>query len=183
MGCPRQCLETRRRDQLAAAHARPERPALEPLERLVDELQLVGRAIAQREVALLLEDLGRCRRLRAVGHLAGRLDRLAEVRDEARALSLQCRTNVDRIDGCHRRTVRPAAVARRPIYTPREYESGGYPMATATDPVCGMQVDTATSQLSLDHDGTTYWFCGKGCLLEFQDDPDKYLAPDYTPSM
>ena len=56
-------------------------------------------------------------------------------------------------------------------------------MATATDPVCGMQVDTTTSPLSLEHDGTTYWFCGKGCLLEFQDDPDKYLAPDYTPSM
>jgi YHS domain-containing protein len=56
-------------------------------------------------------------------------------------------------------------------------------MATATDPVCGMDVDTTTSQLSLEHDGTTYWFCGKGCMLEFQDDPDKYLDPDYKPSM
>ena len=51
------------------------------------------------------------------------------------------------------------------------------------DPVCGMSVDTATSQLSLEHEGTTYWFCGKGCLLEFKDDPDKYLAEDYVPSM
>jgi Cu+-exporting ATPase len=57
------------------------------------------------------------------------------------------------------------------------------PMAIAVDPVCGMEVDTATSELSLEHDGTTYWFCGKGCLLEFQDDPDKYLDPGYTPSM
>lgn len=56
-------------------------------------------------------------------------------------------------------------------------------MATAIDPVCGMEVDTATSLLSYEHDGTTYWFCGKGCLLEFKDDPDKYLDPDYAPSM
>ena len=49
-------------------------------------------------------------------------------------------------------------------------------MAIAIDPVCGMEVDTATSLLSFEHEGTTYWFCGKGCLLEFKDDPDKYLA-------
>ena len=54
---------------------------------------------------------------------------------------------------------------------------------TATDPVCGMTVDTTTSQLSLEHDGTVYWFCGKGCLLEFRDDPGKYLDPSHIPSM
>ena len=41
-------------------------------------------------------------------------------------------------------------------------------MAIETDPVCGMQVDTETSQLSFEHEGTTYWFCGRGCLLEFR---------------
>jgi YHS domain-containing protein len=46
-----------------------------------------------------------------------------------------------------------------------------------------MQVDTGTSDLKLEHDGKTYWFCGKGCLLEFKDDPEKYLAPGYEPSM
>ena len=56
-------------------------------------------------------------------------------------------------------------------------------MATAIDPVCGMEVDTSMSLLSLEHDDTTYWFCGKGCLLEFKEDPAKYLDPDYTPSM
>jgi Cu+-exporting ATPase len=55
--------------------------------------------------------------------------------------------------------------------------------STAIDPVCGMEVDTTTSQLKLEHDGKTYWFCGRGCLLEFRDDPDKYLDPDYVPSM
>ena len=56
-------------------------------------------------------------------------------------------------------------------------------MAIAIDPVCGMEVDTTTSLLSFEHDGETYWFCGKGCLLEFKDDPDTYLAEDYIPSM
>ncbi len=54
-------------------------------------------------------------------------------------------------------------------------------MAIVKDPVCGMDVDTETSQLSLEHKGQTYWFCGKGCLLEFKDDPDTYLDPSYVP--
>ena len=32
-------------------------------------------------------------------------------------------------------------------------------MAIAIDPVCGMEVDTATSLLSLEQDGTTYHGC------------------------
>jgi Cu+-exporting ATPase len=56
-------------------------------------------------------------------------------------------------------------------------------MAIAIDPVCGMEVDTATSDLSFEFEGTTYWFCGRGCLLEFKDDPQQYLAPDHQPSM
>lgn len=56
-------------------------------------------------------------------------------------------------------------------------------MAIEIDPVCGMEVDTTTSELSFEHDGRTYWFCGKGCLLDFKDDPDRYLDPDYTPTM
>jgi P-type Cu+ transporter len=55
-------------------------------------------------------------------------------------------------------------------------------LATEIDPVCGMTVDTTTSQLSFEHDGTTYWFCSRGCLLEFSDDPDRYLATDQEPS-
>ncbi len=56
-------------------------------------------------------------------------------------------------------------------------------MAMEIDPVCGMEVDPSTSNLSTEHDGTTYWFCGKGCLLDFTDDPERYLASDYQPSM
>jgi YHS domain-containing protein len=54
-------------------------------------------------------------------------------------------------------------------------------MAIEIDPVCGMEVDTEKSQLSLDHDGKTYWFCSRGCMLDFQEDPDKYTDPNYQP--
>ena len=57
---------------------------------------------------------------------------------------------------------------------------------TAIDPVCGMTVDPATARaagLVTEHEGETYLFCGKGCLLEFRDDPATFLDPDYTPSM
>ena len=46
------------------------------------------------------------------------------------------------------------------------------------DPVCGMDVDTTTSQLSTEYEGKTYWFCGKGCMLEFKDDPERFLDPE-----
>ena len=56
----------------------------------------------------------------------------------------------------------------------------------AKDPVCGMEVnpEVATAQgLSSEHDGQTYYFCGKGCKLDFDEDPGKFFAPDYVPSM
>jgi hypothetical protein len=34
-----------------------------------------------------------------------------------------------------------------------------------------------------EHDSVTYFFCGKGCLLDFRDDPDKSPDPAYSPSM
>jgi Cu+-exporting ATPase len=54
---------------------------------------------------------------------------------------------------------------------------------TATDPVCGMEVDVATARYIAELDGETYYFCGKGCMLEFQDDPERFLDADYVPSM
>jgi YHS domain-containing protein len=59
-------------------------------------------------------------------------------------------------------------------------------IASTEDPVCGMTVDLATARekgLILTHDGTDYAFCGKGCLLEFREDPDKHLDKAYSPSM
>ena len=45
-----------------------------------------------------------------------------------------------------------------------------------TDPVCGMQVDPATSKGSFEYKGTTYHFCGLRCLEKFKNDPEGILA-------
>lgn len=65
-------------------------------------------------------------------------------------------------------------------YQPGE-ASGG-----AIDPVCGMTVtveDARARDLHLQHEGVDYWFCGKGCKLDFGEDPGRYLDPAYQPSM
>jgi YHS domain-containing protein len=54
------------------------------------------------------------------------------------------------------------------------------------DPVCGMRVEPEAARgkgLALVHDGREYVFCGKGCLLEFRDDPATYLDPRHLPTM
>ena len=54
------------------------------------------------------------------------------------------------------------------------------------DPVCGMHVDPEMARargLTLVHDEREYLFCGKGCLLEFRDDPATFLDPRHLPSM
>ena len=45
------------------------------------------------------------------------------------------------------------------------------------DPVCGMEVDPATSRHRHDHAGTTYHFCSDGCRTKFVADPARTLAP------
>ncbi len=47
---------------------------------------------------------------------------------------------------------------------------------TSTDPVCGMQVNPATSKHSFDLSGTTFHFCSAGCARKFEADPRGYLA-------
>lgn len=56
----------------------------------------------------------------------------------------------------------------------------------ATDPVCGMTVnpEIASAQgLTSDLDGVTYFFCGKGCKLDFDEEPARFLDPAYQPHM
>src|SRR5688572_31748691 len=55
------------------------------------------------------------------------------------------------------------------------------PEATATDPVCGMNVDPASAAGSHTHGGITYYFCSKHCLEQFKADPAKYLHPSPAP--
>jgi len=57
---------------------------------------------------------------------------------------------------------------------------------TSTDPVCGMDVNVEIARalgLTSEHEGTTYAFCGKGCKLEFDEDPAKFFDPSYQPHM
>ncbi len=59
-------------------------------------------------------------------------------------------------------------------------------VAPNEDPVCGMTPDPAQASakgLVTTYEGREYVFCGKGCLLEFGDDPKRFLAADYTPAM
>jgi P-type Cu+ transporter len=43
------------------------------------------------------------------------------------------------------------------------------------DPVCGMEVDPDTAAGSFEYQGTTYYFCSKGCLEDFSEDPESFL--------
>ena len=56
----------------------------------------------------------------------------------------------------------------------------------ATDPVCGMIVEPEASRSNGLHSRSgdvDYFFCGKGCKLEFDEDPAHYLHAGYVPSM
>jgi putative ABC transport system ATP-binding protein len=50
---------------------------------------------------------------------------------------------------------------------------------SAKDPVCGMTVERAGRTAM--HAGVTYYFCADGCLHEFEQDPERFLASD-TPA-
>jgi xanthine dehydrogenase accessory factor len=39
---------------------------------------------------------------------------------------------------------------------------------TAVDPICGMIVAVEGAAHTLEHEGTTYYFCGAGCLRKFE---------------
>jgi len=78
-------------------------------------------------------------------------------------------------------------------------------VSVAIDPVCGMEVTIAPDALTASievaglavagqadrHRGALdvsapgqerFYFCGRGCLLDFQDDPAPYLDAGYQPS-
>lgn len=46
-----------------------------------------------------------------------------------------------------------------------------------------MKVVIEGAQHVSEYQGTTYYFCGKGCKLEFEDDPERILSPEYIPHM
>jgi len=44
-----------------------------------------------------------------------------------------------------------------------------------TDPVCGMTIERAPA-VSLEYEGTTYYFCSRGCSWEFQESPERFVT-------
>lgn len=44
------------------------------------------------------------------------------------------------------------------------------------DPVCGMDVETATAAGRTEYKGQTYYFCGPNCKKQFDLSPQQYLG-------
>lgn len=42
------------------------------------------------------------------------------------------------------------------------------------DPVCGMPVDPVSAKVTVEHEGSQYYFCCAGCLRKFVAEPEKY---------
>jgi P-type Cu+ transporter len=51
----------------------------------------------------------------------------------------------------------------------------------ATDPVCGMSVDTHSGKPTESFGGSTYYFCSEGCQTKFAKDPGRYLDKNKEP--
>ena len=48
-------------------------------------------------------------------------------------------------------------------------------MATAVDPVCGMEVDPALAPAQTSYEGQAYFFCSDECRRLFEENPSEYL--------
>lgn len=46
----------------------------------------------------------------------------------------------------------------------------------AKDPVCGMIVDEEKAAATSVYRGKTHYFCGPGCKVAFDKDPERYLS-------
>ena len=55
-------------------------------------------------------------------------------------------------------------------------------VSPATDPVCGMRVNPSTAAAKVDHRGTSFYFCSKGCTEKFRAAPGKFLKQPPAPS-
>ena len=48
----------------------------------------------------------------------------------------------------------------------------------AHDPVCHMDIDPASAAGTSEYKGVTYYFCARGCKLDFDDDPEGVLKAE-----
>ena len=54
-------------------------------------------------------------------------------------------------------------------------------MATVTDVVCGMQIDSDQAAGTSEYQGQTYYFCGMGCKRQFDKDPERFVGQQHPP--
>ena len=50
------------------------------------------------------------------------------------------------------------------------------------DPVCGMEVETATAAGQSEKNGQTYYFCGTHCKEKFDLNPQEYVGKSASSS-
>jgi Cu+-exporting ATPase len=48
-------------------------------------------------------------------------------------------------------------------------------MAQMKDTFCGMMIEETEAVATKVHNGTTYFFCSKGCAARFEERPDDFL--------
>ena len=46
------------------------------------------------------------------------------------------------------------------------------------DPVCHMDIDPKSAAGTSEYEGTTYYFCGRGCKMDFDENPAGVLAAE-----
>ncbi|MCW3975341.1 MAG: YHS domain-containing protein [Candidatus Bathyarchaeota archaeon] len=59
------------------------------------------------------------------------------------------------------------------LYIKKLFEKRGIEMAK--DPVCGMYVDESESDLKIDYNEKTYYFCNVACKQSFEKNPKDYI--------
>ena len=46
----------------------------------------------------------------------------------------------------------------------------------ATDPNCGMTMDSNNAAGKYEHNGQTYYFCSKHCATKFSQEPNRFVT-------
>jgi YHS domain-containing protein len=66
------------------------------------------------------------------------------------------------------------------LAVPKEATHGmaGAGVDTVHDPVCHMDIDPKTAAATSEYKGVTYYFCARGCKLDFDDDPEGVLKAE-----
>src|ERR1019366_4045804 len=70
------------------------------------------------------------------------------------------------------------------IEVPGQGDNRTMQLAKDHDPVCGMKVDPSKAATSVEHQGTTVYFCSLGCAAKFRAAPEKYAPtkPEEAPT-